>query len=124
MTIAHDKEDFMMVGSEQGGSDGMIVRRKRTPLPNSIFDQWSNKNSPTRDFIRPVSNFWVAQISFPDVEIVEMALCSSPIPNASRAAAQVGKFSAGGVGVVLEELLGLLVLVLRLLLLVSVVWQE
>jgi hypothetical protein len=67
-----------------------------------------------------VSNFWVAQISFVDVEVVEVP--SSPIPNASRAAAQVGKFSAGGVGVALEELLG--PLVLRLLLLVSVVWQE
>ncbi len=51
-----------------------------------------------------------------------MTLCSSPVLNASRATAQVGKFTAGGVGVVLEELLGLFVL--RLFLLVSMVWQE
>ena len=79
-------------------------------------------NSPTRDFIRPESNFWAAQISFADVEVDEMALCSSPISYASRAAAQVGKFFTDAIDVVLEELLGFLVL--RLLLLVSVVWQE
>ncbi len=64
---------------------------------------WSSKNSPTRAFIKPESNFWVAQTSFADIGEVEMELCSSPIPNTSRAAAQVGKFTAGGVDVVLEE---------------------
>jgi hypothetical protein len=62
-----------------------------------------------------VSNFWVTLISF-DVEVV------SPIPNASRAAAQVGRFTADGTDVALEEPEPRL-LELRLLLLVSVVWQ-
>lgn len=62
-----------------------------------------------------MSNFWVTLISF-DVEVV------SPISDASRASAQVGRFTADGTDVALEEPEPRL-LVLRLLLLVSVVWQ-
>jgi len=54
--------------------------------------------------------------------------CSSPIRDSTTcAAAQVGRFTvdAGADAVLLEEFaLGLLVLELRLLLLVSAVWQE
>ena len=60
-----------------------------------------------------MSNFWVTLISFDKV---------SPIPNASRALAQVGRFTADGADGVLEDPESTL-LVLRLLLLVSVVWQ-
>jgi len=84
---------------------------------------WSSKNSPTRDFMRPASSFRVSQISSADVRAVEPVFWSSSISNASRAVDQVGRFTVDGVDVVLEGS-GIRVLVLRLLLLVSVVWQE
>ncbi len=80
-----------------------------------------SKNSPTRHFITSPSSFRVSQISFADVGAVKLgAFCSSPIPNASRAAAQVGRFAVDDVDVVLDGS-GLRLFVLRLLLLVSVV---
>lgn len=80
----------------------------------------SSKNSPTRDFIRLRSSFRVSHISTDVAEAAELALLAFLIPDASRAAAQVGRFT---VDAVLEGS-GLRLFVLRLLLLVSVVWQE
>lgn|SRR6266850_7337425 len=83
----------------------------------------SSKNSPIRDFIRPSCSFRVSQISTAVVGAAELALFASPSPDASRAAAQVGRFTVDDVDAVPEGS-GLRLFVLRLLLLVSVVWQE
>ena len=85
----------------------------------------SSKNSPTRDFISPPSSFRVSQISSAVVGAAELTLFTCPSPDASPAAAQVGRFAVDDVRVdAVPEGPRLRLFVLRLLLLVSVVWQE
>ena len=87
-----------------------------TRILSEITDH-SSKNPPTTDFIPSASSFLDSHSSF---VLGEPLSCSSPRPDVGCTAAHIGRCTSDRV----SDKLQLDVAVLRLLLLLSVVWQE